>query len=141
MKMLEQQGEINELRPRAEQAEAEAARLRAGESDHPAAEGATRTPAEWIHQWNRATAEQRLNRVEQILADARTASHCQQTDHDGALRHLADTEQIIARIRHLADVYNHGANTSTDPAVRAWAASITDDLNIALDGALSGDQQ
>lgn len=59
----------------------EVAQLRAGESERPAPEGVQHTPAEWIHRWNRATAAERLKRVEQILDDGAVASRCWMGDH------------------------------------------------------------
>lgn len=80
---------------------AEVARLRAGESPHPAAEGAQHTPAEWIHRWNRATANERLAKVEQIFNDSEIATRCRFQDHGSVLHELANTLQSINRIREL----------------------------------------
>ncbi|MEU8040900.1 hypothetical protein [Streptosporangium sp. NPDC049078] len=134
VKLGEVRTSCDEMNERAQAAEAEVARLRAGESPNPAPEGVQLTPAQWIHRWNQATADERLAKVEQIFNDGAAVIRCQQQDHGAALHELADAQQIINRIRQLADVYNHGANTSPDPATRAWAASIVEDLRAALNG-------
>lgn len=82
-----EQGEFTAVR-RAERAEAEVARLRAGESDQPAAEGARPTPAEWIYRWNRATAEERLAMVGTILTAIEAAERCFLMDHEGLHQEL-----------------------------------------------------
>lgn len=87
-------GELNELRR-------EVARLRAGESDQPAPEGTQHTPAEWIHRWNRATTEQRLERVGRILDDSAAAERCWLMDHFGRLDHLQRAEMALVRGRFL----------------------------------------
>jgi|GEM_PF-6336832 len=86
-------------------------RARAGESDHPAAEGTHHTPAQWIHRWNRATADERLAKVEQIFNDSVTATRCWYQDHDAALHELANTRQTINRVREFADQIAKGSRT------------------------------
>lgn len=96
--------ELTELR-------AEVARLRAGESEHPAAEGTHHTPAQWIHRWNRATADERLAKVEQIFNDSVTATRCWYQDHDTVLQELGNTRQTINRVREFADQIANGSRT------------------------------
>ena len=67
---------------------AEIARLRAGESEQPHAEGAWPTPAEWVHHWNRATAEQRLKYAARIMNDSVVVRRCEMADHIAELEHL-----------------------------------------------------
>jgi predicted RNase H-like nuclease (RuvC/YqgF family) len=75
----------DEQRQRAEQAEADLARLRAGESAEPAAPHVTLTPAEWIRKFNDATPEERLRVVEVLLEGAARGSRCFQLDHEGVI--------------------------------------------------------
>ncbi|GAA2990551.1 hypothetical protein GCM10017559_08220 [Streptosporangium longisporum] len=94
-----------------EQAEAEIARLRAGESPTPAPEGVQLTPAQWIHAWNRATADERLAKVEQIQRQTGIAFRCQQQDHGTVLQELANVLQTINRVREFADQIAKGSRT------------------------------
>ncbi|MFD1546985.1 hypothetical protein [Nonomuraea guangzhouensis] len=76
----------------------EVAQLRAGESEQPAPEGVLPTPAEWIHRWNRATAAERLKRVERIIDDSEMANRCWLGDH---IATLDDLRRAGARVRDL----------------------------------------
>jgi hypothetical protein len=71
-----------------DQLRAEVARLRAGESEQPPAEGVQLTPAEWVHRWNRATADDRLEAAAHIMNASATARRCEVADHAAELEHL-----------------------------------------------------
>jgi chromosome segregation ATPase len=81
-----------EQQDRAEAAEQEVARLRAGESERPAAEGVQLTPAEWVHRWNQATADERLEAAARIMDGAVAARRCELADH------AAELEQLRAQV-------------------------------------------
>lgn len=65
-----------ELRKRAEAAEAEVTRLRAGEASEPAPDGTWSTPPQWIRHWNTMPANVRLAMADQILRNAQAAHDC-----------------------------------------------------------------
>lgn len=101
---------------RAEQAEAEVARLRAGESAEPAPEGVQLTPAQWIHHWNRATPEKRLDTADWILDLNAKIGRCQIEDHAGAFTELAAAIATIVRVRDLAEQWKwHGTPPFGEP--------------------------
>ncbi|WP_157253175.1 hypothetical protein [Nonomuraea typhae] len=75
----------DEWRERAEKAEAEVARLRAGEAADYPVEGGTPTPAEWIRAWNDATPDRRLRRAAAIMNAFAKAERCFILDHEGRL--------------------------------------------------------
>jgi hypothetical protein len=89
-------------RQRAEQAEqaeqAEAAMLRAGESDETPEPGAELTPGQWIYQWNRLTAQQRLTKIEGLFHMLDIGNSCLIHGHDD-LRLELDAANL--RIREL----------------------------------------
>ncbi|MER7500471.1 hypothetical protein AB0L05_27815 [Nonomuraea pusilla] len=126
--------EHEDLRKRANAAEAEVARLRAGETDQPVAENAWPTPAQWIRRWNDATAEQRLVLAGLVLRDAQAAHDCAMAhglrarldadafdevtvrradldlvmNHAGNPQHLAEYPAACERIRHALEGDQHG---------------------------------
>ncbi|MFB4275771.1 hypothetical protein ACBJ59_10800 [Nonomuraea sp. MTCD27] len=119
--------ELNQLR-------AEVARLRAGESDQPAAEGVRPTPAQWIRRWNDLTPERRHTWAEQIIADRADASRCMMADHDGAQAELAHVHGVLTRVRTVADAYAYGAVHAANAVDRAWGRQVLRDLSEALTG-------
>ncbi|MFC6080996.1 hypothetical protein [Sphaerisporangium aureirubrum] len=123
-----------EMRHRAEQAEAEVARLRAGESEDPPTEGVRLTPAEWIRMWNDATPERRLHLAALIDQASATQSLCVLADHEGALRQLRDVEETLARVRRLEESYTQALARDMDPVVKVGVSTFRDHLRDALDG-------
>ena len=86
-----------DLRSRLKELEAEVARLRAGESEQPAAECVRRTPAEWIHRFNRITGEQRITHIEAMISLIDQATECWLQDHAGYKHQLdAAKDRIVA---------------------------------------------
>lgn len=85
---------------RCREALAEVARLRAGESPEPPAEGVRLTPAEWLRCYNDATPEKRLEVVEQVQDSVERAYRCAMADHENLLAARADE---ITRLRALLD--------------------------------------
>lgn len=79
---------------RAHQAEAEVARLRAGEE--PVTDPAVCTPGQWIWQWNRAAPEERLKVAARIQDAMDRSAACFVGDHDARLEAQRDE---IARLR------------------------------------------
>jgi hypothetical protein len=73
---------------RALTAEAEIARLRAGEDDERPDPGTALTPAQWIRKWNDAAPDRRLHAAQRVLEVIDQESRCFQQDHDGRLEHL-----------------------------------------------------
>ncbi|MGP3914345.1 hypothetical protein [Nonomuraea sp. 10N515B] len=132
--------DIDQLRQRAEAAEQEVARLRAGEADEPPAEGVQLTPAEWLRKYNDATPERRLQVVEHVRDNAAAARRCLMADHDGALDELRHVHAALARVRHIADVYGYGAIHAANEVDRAWGRQVLKDLSEALSSAPRGDQ-
>jgi hypothetical protein len=129
--------ENEELRKRAELAEAEVVRLRAGESPEPAAEGIQPTPAEWIRRWNDASPDQRLARAQQILAEAGAAQRCIMADHEAAIA----IERYAARARLLAESWRTAAMQHVDqpgPSQAMWAGIAH--VCAQIIGALTGDR-
>jgi RPA family protein len=93
--------------PEADQAyaqmQAEIDRLRAGESDQPSSKVPQAwTPAEWIHWWNRATADERLDAVRRIYDASRIMATCICDRHERQIAEL--TERAEAAERQLAEL-------------------------------------
>ncbi|MBO3751561.1 hypothetical protein J5X84_36275 [Streptosporangiaceae bacterium NEAU-GS5] len=113
----------DEAHQRLEQAEAEVARLRAGEAEHLPPEHAEHTPAEWIRRWNDETPEKRLRVLGALLDAAGRGHRCFMLNHEARLADAAQTltdPAAVARVRAIVD-------SLTNPALQA-------DLRAALDG-------
>jgi hypothetical protein len=91
---IDQWGQLEQLR-------AEVARLRAGESDEPAAEGARLTPGEWLRAFNDACAAKRLVWAGRALELADAVGRCFLLDHGGAVEELRQAEAVLGRVRTL----------------------------------------
>lgn len=79
--------------------------LRAGESEEPAPKYTVVTAPQWIHAWNRATADERLAVVTQIFADQTEARECFQMDHAGAVaRRETHRAAVAAEVAEVAEV-------------------------------------
>jgi hypothetical protein len=85
--------EVARYRELAQEANAEVARLRAGESDEPAAEGTTLTPAQFLRMWNDTTPERRLGIAARVLDMNSRDSACTLADHRGKLQELRRSER------------------------------------------------
>lgn len=83
---------------KAGQAQAEVARLRAGEADAPADAGRTPTPAEWIRAWNDADAKTRRETAEAILRDTANAERCFADNHRGRIAQLHERADHAERM-------------------------------------------
>lgn len=130
-------------RQRAEQAEAELARLRAGEEDgyDPLAEP---TPGQWIARFNRATPQERHDAAKFALDNAARAGRCFMMAHEKRLeedRHarvaVARVEQAEAAVARVRDLHSNAngicrwckgpddPNTSWD--MEYWPCATLDD--------------
>lgn len=91
--------EAEKILARLDAAESEVARLRAGEADEPGPEHCMPTPAQWLREFNDATPERRLQRVEALLGNAEGASRCFLEDHVGRLADHAADAALVRAIR------------------------------------------
>ncbi|GIH26038.1 hypothetical protein Aph01nite_43480 [Acrocarpospora phusangensis] len=121
---------------RAVRAEAEVARLRAGEASKPVAEGVRLDPAAWIRRWNDASPEKRLawaNRILDLLAEE---SRCFLLDHDGAVERVSEMELTLSRVMDLVDQLNVRAAEAQAAGAsgeeKRWR-SLADMVSTALD--------
>jgi hypothetical protein len=81
---------------RADQAEADVARLTAGASDEPRAPGTWRTPGQWIQMWNEGSAEDRLSWASVVLANSQTVDEYFRLDYKAR---ALDAEAKVADLR------------------------------------------
>jgi len=82
-----------------DQRDAEIERLRAGESEQPAPDGQELAPAEWIHKFNRVTAEERIAHIEVMLSLSRQATVCWEQDHASLKERIhAANEELLAAV-------------------------------------------
>jgi hypothetical protein len=112
---------LEKQRQRADRAEAEVARLRAGEADHLPPEDAVHTPAEWIRRWNDEAPEKRLEIIEYVLDAAGRAHRCFLLNHEARLADAAVTltdPSAVAHLRKLAQGASRiqGLGWNLDPA-------------------------
>lgn len=91
---------------RADAAEAEVTRLRAGEAAEVAPEYTVPTPAQWLRYFNDATPEQRLRLVAAVQGNGETASRCFMEGH---VARLAD-HAARPPLRVSVDVYGPDAD-------------------------------
>jgi hypothetical protein len=92
-------GDYQAAQQRAEKAEAEAKRLRAGEADQPVEPGSVLTPERWIRKFNDASAGRRLAWADRILRLAEEDARCFQLDHEGAVEQLREAWDAISRLQ------------------------------------------
>jgi hypothetical protein len=75
------------------------AALHQGELPPDADEAVALTPAQWLWRWNRATPEQRLERIAQIQEEAEAARRCHLMQHE---REIQERQAEILRLqRHM----------------------------------------
>lgn len=110
----------------------EVARLRAGESETPAAEGHYPTPAEWIHRWNRSTPEQRLDRAAWVLVGMRAAQRCEMADHEAAV--AIEGFATRARLLHPTPAELVASNAQSDTLCTTCISPAPCPTRRALDG-------
>jgi hypothetical protein len=77
---------VEALLRRTTKAEAEIARLRAGESDEPVPEGTQPTPGQLLRRLHDAPLDDRLLILARILDNATEAAACFERNHDGRIR-------------------------------------------------------
>ncbi|MEU8362338.1 hypothetical protein AB0C27_40600 [Nonomuraea sp. NPDC048882] len=73
---------------RAEQAETEVARLRAGEAPEPPSPHTTLTPAQWLRCFNDATPEKRLQVIADLQGEVDRGFECFRMNHKGVIEDL-----------------------------------------------------
>ncbi|MEU9887990.1 hypothetical protein [Sphaerisporangium sp. NPDC051011] len=116
MPRREEQAGLDAWRLRAEAAEAEVARLRAGESDAPKLPGVSRTPGQWLKLWNGLPATQRLHWVKRILQAVTAAQRCIEADHDSSVlraRAVAAQHRAVA-VRLTRQLFGHDEHAPAD---------------------------
>lgn len=123
--------------------DAEIKQLRAGESEQPAPEGQELTPPEWIHKFNRATAQERITHIESMLSLTRQATVCWHQDHaslkerlDATAEELRAAEATVARVRELLphlDTLAYKLSRKLPEQAAEWIREIIDCVRIALD--------
>lgn len=93
---------LSHHRDRAEEAEAELTRLRAGEEPgwDPAL---VPTPGQWIACWNRASATERLDVAERVIRNAAKAGECFEMNHVARLEEDRQARAVVERVRELRD--------------------------------------
>ena len=106
-------------------AEAEVARLRAGEEDD-YTEHTVPTPGQWIHQFNHATAEKRLEVIAALLDAAERAHTCFLMAHE---RRLDEDRQAWVTLARVRDVRAKWALYTLEPG---QVRRLLDDLTHAL---------
>jgi len=104
---------------RAAHAEAELARLRAGEEDG-YVQFTEPTPGQWLWQFNQASAEHRLNAIGALLRDAAKGRDCFFLGHEGRVHDGRHAEMALAEVRQVV------ADMDATPGVQAWAALLRD---------------
>jgi hypothetical protein len=93
---------LEKHRERADTAEAEITRLRAGADPTPVPEAANHTPAQWLHRLLEAPAEERLEVITRLEEAQARADRCFLSNHEGAGAELraarAEAEQLRERL-------------------------------------------
>ncbi|MGW0821805.1 hypothetical protein [Streptomyces sp. NPDC002845] len=108
------QAALDAREDRTAEAEAELARLRAGEEPvtDPYIE---HTPGQWLYTWNRLTPEQRLEHAARIMRDCVDASQCFMENHR---RRLSEESKAWVRLARVEDVV---ADMENITGARHWA--------------------
>ncbi|MET9445330.1 hypothetical protein [Streptomyces sp. NPDC006610] len=112
---------------RAEAAEAEIARLRAGEEPSWDAVSVP-TPGQWVARWNAASAEERLEVAQRVIEDSARAARCFEMAHENHIarcRVSADAQAALARVR---------AESARIRSITPTWAPVADLIDAALDG-------
>lgn len=119
---------------RAEEAEAEVARLRAGEEPgrDPVAEP---SPGQWIARWNASSADERLEVARRVIEDSARAARCFQMDHE--TRIVVADKMLAARLRVMnrseATVARVRAESARIRSVTPTWGPVADIIDAALD--------
>lgn len=118
---------LSHHRDRAEEAEAELARLRAGEEPgwDPMV---VPTPGQWIARWNKAPTEERLRVAEAHIRNAEIANRCHFEAHRQRLEEDQQAWATVARVRDLRDSW---LLMTLEPG---QVRRLLDDITRALDG-------
>jgi hypothetical protein len=116
-------------RGRADQAEAELARLRAGEEDgHDPL--AVPTPGQWIHQFNQATAPKRLEVVGRLIDAAGRSEGCTWQQHEARIHEGRHAEMALTEVRQVV------ADMEATTGARTWAGWLRDAMKRGPDHCL-----
>ncbi|MFJ3923046.1 hypothetical protein [Streptomyces sp. NPDC090022] len=122
---------------RAEQAEAALAALHEGE-EPPPDENVQPTPAQWLWQWNRATPAQRLDMAGRVLEAFTEASTCFLMDHKGERPRRQAAEAALDRVTAAVASFN-GRGVLGDP--NCWPIPTAGEVLQAVRAALNDRQE
>ena len=116
---------------RAEQAERELAALHDGETEPPSGRPApTYTPSEWLHWFNHASPQERLDTIERIYQASGWMVTCIMNHHEERLkRSEGAVERVKTALPHLQLAAHRIAATDADRAIREFAARVLANLD------------